>query len=220
MKKVKIIGVGCGGGNIVNHLSESKLNDVSLAVCDLDASVVERTKAGTALQLGTDGLGTGSNPDIGRAEAERKIADIRALLSDKPQMAFVVSCFGGGCGTGVAPVIARESKSMGITTIGIATLPFEFEGNLRYECALDGIREMAKNTDAMFLLNNQYVFRQHWELPMNEAFTKADELMGNVIKCIASFTETPERPKKKMRLRDVWRRIVRRNTQRGIGIDS
>ena len=210
MKKVKIIGVGCGGGNIVNHLSESKLNDVSLAVCDLDSSVIERTKASTALQLGADGLGTGSNPDIGRAEAERKIADIRALLSDKPQLAFVVSCFGGGCGTGAAPVIARESKSMGITTIGIATLPFEFEGKLKYECALDGIREMAKNTDAMFLLNNQYVFRQHWELPMNEAFTTAEELIGNVIKSIVSFAEAPERPKKKMRLRDVWRRIMRK----------
>ncbi len=212
MKSIRIIGVGCGGGNIVKHLSESELNDVSLAVCDLDGSVVEHTKANVALQLGTDGLGTGSNPTLGRAEAEKKVADIRALLSDKPQMAFVVSCFGGGCGTGVAPVIARESKSMGITTIGIATLPFEFEGNARKECALDGIREMAKNTDAMFLLNNQYVFRQHWELPMNEAFTKADELIGNVIKSIVSFTATPERPKKKVRLRDVWRRITGRNS--------
>jgi len=212
MRTIKIIGVGCGGGNIVNHLSESKLNDVSLAVCDSDGSVVERTKANVALQLGTDGLGTGSNPAVGRAEAEKKVADIRALLRDKPQMTFVVSCFGGGCGTGVAPVIARESKSMGITTIGIATLPFEFEGKIRYECALDGIREMAKNTDAMFLLNNQYVFREHWELPMNEAFTKADELIGNVIKSIVSFTETPEIPKKKMRLREIWRRIVRINS--------
>lgn len=184
---IKIIGIGCGGNNIVNSLFASGMNDVSLVACDCDASVLERSKADVKLQLGNDGLGTGGNPNVGKKNAEEKSADIRALLGDETDVAFVVSCLGGGCRTGVAPVVAREARQMGITTICVATLPFEFEGTQRFEQSLYGVHEMAKNADGIYLLNNQYIFRQHWDSPINEAFAQTDGMLCNVIRSTIEF---------------------------------
>ena len=156
---IKIIGIGCGGNNVVNSLYANGINDVSLVACDCDASVLERSKADVKLQFGNDGLGTGGNPNVGRKTAEEKAADIKALLGDGTDVAFVVSCLGGGCGTGAAPIVASEARQMGITTICVATLPFVFEGTQRFGQSLGGVREMAKNADGVFLLNNQYIFR-------------------------------------------------------------
>ena len=200
---IKIIGVGCGGNNVVNSLYANGINDGSLVACDCDASVLERSKADVKLQLGNDGLGTGGNPNVGNKNAEEKVADIRALLGDGTNVAFVVSCLGGGCGTGVAPVVAREARQMGITTICVATLPFEFEGTQRFGQSLDGVREMAKNADGVFLLNNQYIFRQHPNSPINEAFAQADEMMCNFIR---STTESITKQKKAKREKiGLWR---------------
>lgn len=193
---IKIIGIGCGGNNVVNSLYANGINDVSLLACDSDASVLERSKADVKLQLGNDGLGTGGNQNVGKKNAEEKVADIRALLGDGTDVAFVVSCLGGGCGTGVAPVVAREARQMGITTICVATLPFEFEGTQRFEQSLDGVHEMAKNADGIYLFNNQYIFRQHWDSPINEAFAQTDGMLCNVIRSTIEFITKQKKAKR------------------------
>lgn len=206
---IKIIGVGCGGNNVVNSLYANGINDVSLVACDCDASVLERSNAEATLQLGNDGLGTGGNPNVGRETAEEKTADIRALLGDETDVAFVVSCLGGGCGTSVAPVVAREARQMGITTICVATLPFEFEGTQRFEQSLAGVRMMSKNADGIYLLNNQYIFRQHRNSTINEAFAQADEMMCNFIRStIESITKQKKANRDKIGLRRFLRKII------------
>ena len=206
---IKIIGIGCGGNNVVNSLYANGINDVSLVACDCDASVLERSNAEATLQLGNDGLGTGGNPNVGRETAEEKTADIRALLGDETDVAFVVSCLGGGCGTGAAPIVAREARLMGITTICVATLPFEFEGTQRFGQSLDGVREMAKNADGIYLLNNQYIFRQHWDSPINEAFAQTDGMLCNVIRSTIEFiTKQKKANRDKIGLRGFLRKII------------
>lgn len=194
---------------MINNLYASGMNDVSLVACDCDASVLERSKAEVKLQLGNDGLGTGGNPNVGKKTAEEKVADIRTLLGDGTDVAFVVSCLGGGCGTGVAPVVTREARQMGITTICVATLPFEFEGTQRFGQSLGGVREMAKNADGVFLLNNQYIFRKHWDSPINEAFAQTDEMMCNFIRStIESLTKQKKANREKIGLRGFLRKII------------
>jgi cell division protein FtsZ len=205
---VKVIGVGCGGNNIVNHISQSNLGGFSFAACDMDAKVLEKSVAATTLQLGTDGLGSGNSPEKARIATEENTDTIKKLFDDKPSMTFVVTCLGGGCGTGAAPVIARESKKMDITTIALATLPFELEGERRFSQALEGIQNLARNTDALFLLNNQYIKKQYCDLPINQAFAKADDLLAEVAKClIRSMTEPQQATKKTLRIKEFFKRL-------------
>lgn len=180
---IKVIGVGCGGGNIVNHMHDLESNKIALVACDMDKATIDRSKASIVLQLGSNGLGAGNKPKIGRMEAEEKTKDIHELLlKNSPKATFVVTCLGGGCGTGAAPVIARESMKLGITTIGVATIPFEFEGKHKHEQALNGILELTNNCDALFLLNNQYILKHYNSLSMTEAFANADKLICEIIK--------------------------------------
>ena len=190
-KGIKVIGVGCGGGNVVNHLHDFGSNGFTLAVCDMDMTTLKRSKAPMKFQLGIDGLGAGNNPNVGHLEAEKKIKDIRTLLESNTDIVFVVTCLGGGCGTGAAPVIACESRKLGIKTIGVATIPFDFEGKKKYEQALNGVRELAKNSDAIFLLNNQSIIRHHSDLSMAEAFANADKVMCEVIRELADSISVP-----------------------------
>ena len=209
---VKVIGVGCGGNNIVNHISTSHLEGFSLVACDMDAKVLDKSAAAITLQLGTNGLGSGNSPEKAHIAAEEDSDAIKKLFADKQSLTFVVTCFGGGCGTGAAPVIARESKKMGITTVALATLPFELEGERRFSQALEGIRNMAKNADALFLLNNQYIKNQYCDLPVNQAFTKADDLLAEVAKClILSMTEPQQETKKTTRIRAFFKRLKRKS---------
>ena len=205
---VKVIGVGCGGNNIVNHMSQSNFENMSFVACDMDAKVLEKSAAATTLQLGTDCLGSGNKPEKANFEAEENVDAIRKLFDDKPLWTFVVTCLGGGCGTGAAPVIARESKKMGITTIALATLPFELEGERRFSQAMEGIRNMARDTDALFLLNNQYIKKQYSDLPINQAFEKADDLLAEVAKSlIHSMIEPQQATKKTSRIKAFFKRL-------------
>ena len=154
--EIEIIGVGCGGTNIVNYMQTHGFKDFPLAVCDMDASVIEHSKVREKLLFGMDGLGAGNNPELGKSEAEKKMIDIRSIIKEHTKVSFVVVCLGGGCGTGASPVVAREIKKRGVKTIGVATLPFEFEGRLKFNQAMDGLIELATYTDAIFVLNNQY----------------------------------------------------------------
>ena len=205
---VKVTGVGCGGNNIVNHLSQSSFESMSFVACDMDTKVLEKSAAATTLQLGTDGLGSGNKPEKANTAAEENIDEIKKLFDDKPSLTFVVTCLGGGCGTGAAPVIARESKKMGITTVALATLPFELEGERRFSQALEGIRNMARDMDVLFLLNNQYIKKQYIDLPINQAFEKADDLLVEVAQSlIHSMMEPKQAIKKTSRIKEFFKRL-------------
>ena len=209
---IEVIGVGCGGINVVNHMQMHGFKEVSLAVCDMDASVIHNSKVQEKLLLGSDGLGAGNKPELGQKEAEKKISDIQTLIKKQTKVTFVVTCLGGGCGTGVAPIIARESKKRGIKTIGVATLPFEFEGKIKFSQAIEGIRELAANTDSMFVLNNQYILKHHPELAMNNAFSKADELIGDVVWSIIGNMSKYYGTKPHKRIRDYIKRLFTRTS--------
>ena len=204
---VKVIGVGCGGNNIVNNMSQSNLEGFSFVACDMDAKVLEKSN-GTTLQLGTDGLVRGNRPEKARIAAEDNTNAIKKLFDDKPSMTFVVTCLGGGCGTGAAPVIARESKKLDITTVAFATVPFELEGERRFSQASEGIQNLARNTDAIFLLNNQYIKEQYCDLPINQAFAKADDLLAEVVQSlIRALTEPQQATKRTSRIKEFFKRL-------------
>ena len=205
---VKVIGIGCGGNNIVNNMSQSNLGGFSYVACDMDANVLEKSAAATTLQLGTDGLGSGNSPEKARIATEENTDAINKLFDDKPSLTFVVACLGGGCGTGAAPVIARESKKKGISAVALATLPFELEGERRFSQASEGIQNLARNTDALFLLNNQYIKEQYCDLPINQAFAKADDLLAEVAKSlIRALTEPQQATKRTSRIKAFFKRL-------------
>ena len=135
---IKVIGVGGGGGNAVNHMYREGIHDVSFVLCNTDAQALNDSPVPVHLQLGKEGLGAGNRPERAREAAEETIEDIRRMLDDGTRMAFITAGMGGGTGTGAAPVIARESKNMGILTVGIVTIPFRFEGARKIDQALDG----------------------------------------------------------------------------------
>ena len=184
---IKVIGVGGGGGNAVNHMYREGIHDVSFVLCNTDAQALNDSPVPVHLQLGKEGLGAGNRPERAREAAEETIEDIRRMLDDGTRMAFITAGMGGGTGTGAAPVIARESKNMGIVTAGIVTIPFRFEGARKIDQALDGVEEMAKNVDALLVINNERLRRIYGELPVLKAFGKADDTLSVAAKSIAEI---------------------------------
>ena len=152
---IKVIGVGGGGGNAVNHMYREGIHDVTFVVCNTDNQALNDSPVPIKLQLGSEGLGAGNRPAKARAAAEESIDDIKRMFNDGTRMAFITAGMGGGTGTGAAPVIARVSKDMGILTVGIVTIPFRFEGNKKIDQALDGVEEMGKHVDALLVINNE-----------------------------------------------------------------
>lgn len=180
---VKVIGVGGGGCNIVNHIAENNFNMGSLAVCDMDADVLGRTNVEEKWQLGSNGLGAGNNPETARQEAMKQIKDIRAMIMNT-KVLFVVSCLGGGTGSGVTPIITREAYNKGISTFAMVTLPFGFEGEHKFRQAFWGMQQMEHFADGVFFLNNQFLLRQKHDKKMNYAFEDADSLIQGVIESL------------------------------------
>ena len=142
---IKVIGVGGGGGNAVNHMYREGIHDVTFVLCNTDNQALNDSPVPVHLQLGKEGLGAGNKPERARAAAEESLEDIKSMLNDGTRMAFITAGMGGGTGTGAAPVIARVSKEMGILTVGIVTIPFRFEGDRKIDQALDGVEEMSKH---------------------------------------------------------------------------
>lgn len=184
---IKVIGVGGGGGNAVNHMYREGIHDVTFVLCNTDAQALNDSPVPVHLQLGHEGLGAGNKPERAREAAEESIEDIKNMLSDGTRMAFITAGMGGGTGTGAAPVIARVSKEMGILTVGIVTIPFRFEGNKKIDQALDGVEEMAKNVDAMLVINNERLREIYPELSLTAAFGKADDTLSVAAKSIAEI---------------------------------
>ena len=184
---IKVIGVGGGGGNAVNHMYNEGIHDVTFVLCNTDNQALNDSPVPVHLQLGKEGLGAGNKPEKARAAAEESIEDVRAMLNDGTKMAFITAGMGGGTGTGAAPVIARVSKELGILTVGIVTIPFRFEGTKKIDQALDGVEEMSKNVDALLVINNERLREIYPELPILEAFGKADDTLSVAAKSIAEI---------------------------------
>ena len=187
---IKVIGVGGGGGNAVNHMYREGIHDVSFVLCNTDNQALNDSPVPVHLQLGKEGLGAGNKPERARQAAEETLDDIKGMLNDGTKMAFITAGMGGGTGTGAAPVIARVSKELGILTVGIVTIPFRFEGDRKIDQALDGVEEMAKHVDALLVINNERLREIYPELSVLNAFAKADDTLSIAAKSIAEIITT------------------------------
>ena len=167
---IKVIGVGGGGGNAVNHMYREGIHDVSFVLCNTDNQALNDSPVPVHLQLGKEGLGAGNKPEKAKQAAEETLDDIKHMLDDGTKMAFITAGMGGGTGTGAAPVIARVSKELGILTVGIVTIPFKFEGARKIDQALDGVEEMSKHVDALLVINNERLRQIYPDLAVLDAF--------------------------------------------------
>lgn len=184
---IKVIGVGGGGGNAVNHMYREGIHDVSFVLCNTDNQALNDSPVPVHLQLGKEGLGAGNKPEKARLAAEESLDDIKNMLNDGTRMTFITAGMGGGTGTGAAPVIARVSKEMGILTVGIVTIPFRFEGDRKIDQALDGVEEMSKHVDALLVINNERLREIYPSLTVLDAFGKADDTLSVAAKSIAEI---------------------------------
>lgn len=187
---IKVIGVGGGGGNAVNHMYREGIHDVSFVLCNTDAQALDDSPVPVRLQLGKEGLGAGNRPARARQAALESEEDIRRMLDDGTKMAFITAGMGGGTGTGAAPVIAQVSKEMGILTVGIVTIPFRFEGPKKIDQALDGVEEMAKHVDALLVINNERLREIYPDLTLIDAFGKADDTLSIAARSISELITT------------------------------
>ena len=184
---IKVIGVGGGGGNAVNHMYREGIHDVTFVLCNTDNQALNDSPVPVHLQLGKEGLGAGNKPEKARQAAEESLDDIKNMLNDGTRMAFITAGMGGGTGTGAAPVIARVSKEMGILTVGIVTIPFRFEGPKKIDQALDGVEEMSKHVDALLVINNERLHEIYPDLSLMAAFGKADDTLSVAARSIAEI---------------------------------
>ncbi|MBN2766240.1 MAG: cell division protein FtsZ [Paludibacteraceae bacterium] len=191
---IKVIGVGGGGGNAVNHMYRQGITDVSFVVCNTDNQALIKSPVPNKIQLGVDttaGLGAGGNPTVARQAAEESIERIQDLLKDNTKMVFITAGMGGGTGTGASPVVAKAAHDLGILTVGIVTIPFAFEGNLKIKQALEGVAALSEHVDAILVINNEKLKEIYPDLELANAFAKADDVLTNAAKGIAEIITVP-----------------------------
>ncbi|MFM7710219.1 MAG: cell division protein FtsZ [Ferruginibacter sp.] len=184
---IKVIGVGGGGGNAVNHMLDQKIEGVDFIICNTDAQALTLSQVPNRIQLGphlTQGLGAGANPNIGRQATEESLEEIKKILEVNTKMAFITAGMGGGTGTGGAPIIARICKQLNILTVGIVTTPFAYEGKKRLAQAQEGIRQLKEHVDTLLVISNDKLRQQFGSLKLNEAFNRADNVLATAAKCI------------------------------------
>lgn len=185
---IKVIGVGGGGGNAINHMFRLGIKGVDFVICNTDAQALENSPVPTRIQLGvslTEGLGAGANPDVGEKAAIESMEDIKAMLTTTTKMVFITAGMGGGTGTGAAPIVAKMAKELGILTVGIVTSPFKFEGKQRNEQALIGVEKLRANVDSLIVINNNKLREVYGNLGFKAGFSKADEVLSTAAKGIA-----------------------------------
>ena len=185
---IKVLGVGGGGSNAVNYMHSNGIKGVDFVVCNTDSQALEASQVPVKIQLGaelTEGLGAGSNPDIGKKAAEESIDRINELLDSNTKMLFITAGMGGGTGTGAAPVIAEVAKQKGILTVGVVTNPFSTEGGNRKKYAKDGLIELRKCVDTLLIINNDKLIEVYGDLTLSKAFAKANEVLNTATKGIA-----------------------------------
>ena len=185
---IKVIGVGGGGSNAINHMFKQGIKGVDFIVCNTDSQALQNSSVPNKIQLGvnlTEGLGAGANPDVGQQSAIESIADIEKMLDSNTKMVFITAGMGGGTGTGAAPVIAQLAKERDILTVGIVTLPFLFEGKVRQEQALIGIEKLRRQVDSLIVINNNKLREVYGNLGFKAGFSKADEVLATASRGIA-----------------------------------
>ena len=188
---IKVIGVGGGGGNAVNHMMEEGIQGVDFVLCNTDHQALLKSKVKTTVHLGKRELGAGNDPNIGREAAEMSRDELEALMDDDTKMLFVTAGMGGGTGTGAAPVVAKMAKEKGILTVGIVTMPMEREGRRRKLQALSGIDELKKCVDTLILISTDKLRDQYGNMKLSEAFKKADDVLATAARGIAEIITVP-----------------------------
>ncbi len=187
---IKVIGVGGGGSNAVNHMYNQGISGVEFIVCNTDAQALQSSPVTNKLQIGThltEGLGAGANPEVGANAALESKEDIRDMLSESTKMVFITAGMGGGTGTGAAPIIAKVARELDILTVGIVTQPFRFEGSKKTEIAEVGIRELKENCDTVLVILNDKLREIYGNLPVTQAFAEADNVLTTAAKGIAEI---------------------------------
>jgi cell division protein FtsZ len=188
---IKVIGVGGGGSNAVNHMYQQGIKGVDFIVCNTDAQALDKSPVPNKIQLGLKGLGAGSVPSVGKESAVEKIEEIKKILEVNTSMVFITAGMGGGTGTGAAPVIASVARELGILTVGIVTIPFLFEGRKRAQQAQDGIDELKKYVDTLLIICNDKLRELEGDLKISEAFNMADDILTTAAKGIAEIITVP-----------------------------
>ncbi len=185
---IKVIGVGGGGSNAINHMFKQGIKGVDFVICNTDSQALNNSGVPNKIQLGvnlTEGLGAGANPEIGEQSAVESLEDIRTMLTSNTKMVFITAGMGGGTGTGAAPIIAKMAKEMDILTVGIVTMPFEFEGKVRNSQAHQGIEKFRKTVDSLVIINNNKLREVYGNLGFKAGFSKADEVLSTAARGIA-----------------------------------
>lgn len=185
---IKVIGVGGGGSNAINHMFQAGINGVDFVICNTDSQALDNSPVPNKIQLGvslTEGLGAGANPEVGEQAAMESMEEIKRMLDNTTKMIFITAGMGGGTGTGAAPVIAKFAKEMDVLTVGIVTMPFNFEGKMRVEQAQKGIEKLRKNVDSLIVINNNKLREVYGNLGFKAGFSKADEVLATAARGIA-----------------------------------
>merc|ERR1711939_840190 len=180
--------MGGGGSNAINHMFSQGINGVDFVVCNTDAQALENSTVPIKIQLGvnlTEGLGAGANPEIGEKAALESFDDLKNMLDRNTKMVFITAGMGGGTGTGAAPIIAKQAKDMGILTVGIVTIPFQFEGKTRNDQAQLGVEKLRSNVDSLIVINNNKLREVYGNLGFKAGFAKADEVLATAARGIA-----------------------------------
>ncbi|MDF4204901.1 cell division protein FtsZ [Maribacter sp. SA7] len=185
---IKVIGVGGGGSNAINHMFQAGINGVDFVICNTDSQALDNSPVPNKIQLGvslTEGLGAGANPEVGEQAAMESMEEIKGMLDTTTKMIFITAGMGGGTGTGAAPVIAKFAKEMDVLTVGIVTMPFQFEGKMRVEQAQRGIEKLRNNVDSLIVINNNKLREVYGNLGFKAGFSKADEVLATAARGIA-----------------------------------
>lgn len=191
---IKVIGVGGGGGNAINHMFTLGIRDVDFIVCNTDSQALVNSPVPSKVHLGsslTEGRGAGNKPEVGRQAAKENIEDVKKVLEPNTKMVFITAGMGGGTGTGGAPVIAALCREMGFLTIGIVTIPFRNEGKRRINQAIEGIQEMEQYVDSLLVINNERIREMYGDFAISQAFAKADDVLATAAKGIAEIITVP-----------------------------
>lgn len=187
---IKVIGVGGGGSNAVNHMCRKGIKDVDFVVCNTDAQALANSPVMNRVQLGsalTEGRGAGNKPEVGRNAALENIEDVKRAIGEETKMVFITAGMGGGTGTGAGPVIAEACRDLNLLTVGIVTLPFRNEGRRRIQQAIEGIQEMEQHVDSLLVINNEKIREMYGDFKISEAFAKADDVLATAAKGIAEI---------------------------------
>ncbi|WP_297695847.1 cell division protein FtsZ, partial [uncultured Eudoraea sp.] len=185
---IKVIGVGGGGSNAINHMFQAGINGVDFVICNTDSQALQNSPVPNKIQLGvslTEGLGAGANPEVGEQAALESMEEIKQMLDNTTKMIFITAGMGGGTGTGAAPVIAKQAKEMDVLTVGIVTMPFQFEGKMRCQQAQIGIEKLRSNVDSLIVINNNKLREVYGNLGFKAGFSKADEVLSTAARGIA-----------------------------------